>query len=139
MASYLSYLKIRNVRLFGPTLWDSPEFLKVGGRYVEDAVFLSGFFQGSILSATQDFSRLFQDTFHTQPSVWEASAYDAARMMQGFLREHRPSRADLRAYLAGLRRFGGASGITSFSPDGTLEKSIHLLSVRSGVVYEIRP
>ncbi|MCU0576012.1 MAG: penicillin-binding protein activator [Desulfobacterota bacterium] len=139
IASYLSYLKIRNVRLFGPTLWDSPEFLKVGGRYVEDAVFLSGFFQGSIMSAPQDFSRLFQDTFHAQPSVWEASAYDAARMMQGFLREHRPSRADLRAYLAGLRRFGGASGITSFSPDGTLEKSIHLLSVRSGVVYEIRP
>ncbi|HPI93065.1 MAG TPA: penicillin-binding protein activator [Deltaproteobacteria bacterium] len=139
IASYISYLKIKNVRLFGPTLWDSPEFLKVGGRYVEDAVFLSGFYQGSVMSAVRNFTGVFQDTFHAQPSVWEACAYDTARIVQGFLHANGSSRADLRAYLAGIRRFDGASGITSFAPDGTLEKSIHLLTVQNGVVQEIHP
>lgn len=139
IASYISYLKIQGIRIFGPTLWDSPEFLKVGGRYVEDAVFLSGFFQESVSVQVQSFARTFQDAFHAQPSVWEACAYDTARIMQGFLDGHRPSRMDLRAYLAGLRDFKGASGTTSFFPDGTLEKSIHLLTIRRGRVHEIRP
>jgi branched-chain amino acid transport system substrate-binding protein len=139
IASYISYLKIQDVRIFGPTLWDSPEFLKVGGRYVEDAVFLSGFFQESVSVQVQSFARTFQDAFHAQPSVWEACAYDTARIMQAFLDEHRPSPAGLRAYLAGLRGFEGASGKTSFLPDGGLEKSVHLLTVRGVRVQEIHP
>lgn len=139
IASYMSYLKIRNVRLFGPTLWDSPELLKVGGRHVEDAVFISGFFQGSQDRPVQDFTRVFQDAFHAQPSVWEACAYDTARILQDFLQQARPSRSGLRSYLAGLRRYEGASGTTSFLPDGSLEKSTHLLTIRGGGVLEIRP
>lgn len=139
IASYFSYLKIRNVRIFGPTLWDSPEFLKVGGRYVEDAIFLSGFFQGSTGSSVQNFTHAFQDIFHAQPSVWEACAYDTARIIQGFLHEHGPSPMEIRAYLAGIREYNGASGITSFLPDGSLEKSTHLLTVRGGSVQEILP
>jgi len=139
IASYFSYFKMRNVRIFGPTLWDSPEFLKVGGKYVEDAIFLSGFFQGSVGSPVQNFTRVFQDTFHSQPSVWEACAYDTARIIQGFFQEHQSSTMDLRAYLAGVREFHGASGTTSFLPDGSLEKSPYLLTVRNGTVQEILP
>lgn len=139
IASYMSYLKIRNVRLFGPTLWDSPELLKVGGRHVEDAVFISGFFQGSQDRPVQDFTRVFQDAFHVQPSVWDACAYDTARILQDFLQQGMPSRSGLRSYLAGLRGYEGASGTTSFLPDGSLEKSTHLLTIRGGGVHEIRP
>jgi len=139
IASYLSYLKMGHVRIFGPTLWDSPEFLRVGGRYVEGAVFLSGFFLESTSGHVRAFIGTFQETFGAQPSVWDACGYDTARIMQAFLDEHRPSPAGLRAYLAGLRGFEGASGKTSFLPDGGLEKSVHLLTVRGGRVQEIHP
>ncbi len=137
-ASYLTFLRIR-ARLFGPSLWDSPEFVKVGGRHVEDAVFLSGFRPDSVLAPEKDFGSAFSSTFHALPSVWEASAYDAARIVQGYLTGHGPSRAGLKGYVAGLKNYPGASGILSFSPAGTLARTVHVLTVKDGLVHEIRP
>ncbi|HOS96094.1 MAG TPA: penicillin-binding protein activator [Deltaproteobacteria bacterium] len=137
-ASYLTFLRIK-ARLFGPTLWDSPEFVRVGGRHVEDAVFLSGFHQDSLLTPVQDFGRAFSSTFRAPPTVWEASAYDAARIVQGYLDEHGPSRPGVKGYVAGLKNYPGASGILSFSPAGTVTRTVHVLTVKDGLVHEIRP
>ena len=139
ISSYVSYLNIRHVRLFGPTLWDTPELLKAGGRSLEDAVFLSGYYQGSILSAAQDFNRSFTDTFHQSPSVWEACSFDTAQILQVFTSSGNPSREALRNYLASLRNYHGVSGTTSFYPDGALEKSVYVLSIKDGLIYEIHP
>jgi branched-chain amino acid transport system substrate-binding protein len=137
-ASYLTFLRIR-ARLFGPALWDSPEFIKVGARHVEDAVFLSGFYQASDLTPVRDFDRAFSAAFRAPPTVWEASAYDAARIVQGYLSERGPSRAGVKGYVAGLKQYPGASGILSFSPAGTVARTVHVLTVKDGLVHEIRP
>jgi ABC-type branched-subunit amino acid transport system substrate-binding protein len=139
IASYIYLLKIRNVRLFGPILWDNPDFLKAGGRYVEDAVFLSGYYQGSILSAVQDFNRSFTGTFKYPPSLWEASAYDSASILQDFLQSRQADRESLKNYLGSLKNYHGVSGTTSFSFDGTVEKVIYLLTIKDGLIYEIHP
>ncbi len=139
IASYISYLNIKNIRLFGPTLWDTPDLLKAGGRYIENAVFLSGYYHGTILSAAQDFNRSFTNTFHYTPSVWEACAYDAAQILQDFEQSQRPSREALKDYLASLKNYHGVSGTTSFSSDGALDKTIYLLTIKDGSIYEIHP
>ena len=139
VASYISLMKIKNIRLFGPILWDTPDFLKAGGRYVENAVYLSGYYQGSILSTVQEFNNTFSHTFKYPPSVWEASAYDCATILQKFFQSKRPSREALQEYLATLKNYHGVSGITSFSSNGTLEKSIYLLTIKDGAIYEIHP
>lgn len=139
IASYISYLNIKNIRLFGPTLWDTPELLKAGGRYIENAVFLSGYFQGSLFSAAQDFNRSFTNTFHYSPSVWEACAFDAAQILQAYAQSPRPSREALKDYLASLKDYHGVSGTTSFSSDGALEKTAYLLTIKDGSIYEIHP
>ena len=139
IASYLSYLNIRNIRLFGPTLWDTPDLLRVGGKNVENAVFLSGFYQGTVLSAAREFNTLFSSTFHYAPSSWEASAYDTARILQVFLQSQPPSRDGLREYLKGLKNYPGVSGTTSFSPDGALDKTVYILTVKDNAIYEIHP
>jgi ABC-type branched-subunit amino acid transport system substrate-binding protein len=139
IASYISYLNIKNIRLFGPTLWDTPELLKAGGRYIENAVFLSGFYHGTILSAAQDFNRSFTNTFHYTPSVWEACAFDVAQILQAYTQSQRPSREALKDYLASLKDYHGVSGTTSFSSDGALEKTTYLLTIKDGSIYEIHP
>ncbi len=138
IASYI-YPKAPNIRLFGPMLWDTPEFVKVGGKYVENAIFVSGFFPNSLLSATQNFSRSFIETFKYTPSVWEASAYDTASILQDFLQVQGLSRPDLRERIATLKDFPGISGTTSFSSNGSLEKTLYLLTIRGGTVMEIHP
>ena len=139
IASYISYLNIKNVRLFGPTLWDTPELVKAGGRSMDNAIFLSGYYQGSMLSAVQDFNRSFTNTFHHAPSVWEACSYDAAQIIQDFLQTRHMSREVMKNYLASLKNYHGVSGTTSFSSDGGLEKNVYILTIKDGMIYEIHP
>jgi len=120
-------------------LWDSPDFVKVGGKYVENAIFLSGFFQGSLLSSVQKFNRSFTESFKYTPSVWEASAYDTASILQGFLLSQEFSRPTLRECIATLKDHHGISGTTSFFSNGSMEKTIYLLTVNGGTVAEFHP
>jgi ABC-type branched-subunit amino acid transport system substrate-binding protein len=138
IASYI-YPKRQNIRLFGPMLWDTPEFLKVGSRYVENAVFLSGFFNRSIMSDAQNFSQSFSGTFKYTPSIWEASAFDTASIIQDLLSAKSMSRPEFRDMLARIKGYHGVSGVTSFSSNGGLDKEIYTLTVKGGNVYEIHP
>ncbi|VFU13468.1 conserved exported hypothetical protein [anaerobic digester metagenome] len=139
VASYLPYLNIKGVRLFGPTLWDSPDFIRVGGRYVDDSVFVSGFFANSQLDYVQEFNDQFYYTFGYNPSVWEASAYDTATILQNLISGDPASREALQGLIASLQDYPGLTGSTSFSPDGSVEKIIYVLSVKNSAVYEIAP
>ncbi len=138
-ASYLRLLKIRRVRLFGPALWDSPDLVRAGGGSVEGAVFLSGFSPRGVAAAPRGFAEAFRP-YGAQPGIWEASAYDTARIVLGYLGAAvRPTRQGLTTYLAGLRGYDGASGVTSMRPDGSLEKKPSVLTVQGGEVVEIFP
>jgi branched-chain amino acid transport system substrate-binding protein len=138
IASYL-YPKIPNARLFGPMLWDTPEFMKVGDKYVENAVFLSGFFHASIISSVQNFNQSFTSTFKYAPSIWEASAFDTASILQNILQSQTLSRSDLRERIADVKAYPGVSGITTFSANGSLDKEIYILTIRGGSIYEFHP
>jgi ABC-type branched-subunit amino acid transport system substrate-binding protein len=120
-------------------LWDTPEFIKVGNRYVENAVFLSGFFNRSVISEVQNFNQSFLQTFKYAPSLWEASAFDTASILQHLLEPRSMSRTEFRTILAGTKGYHGVSGVTSFSSNGGLDKEIYILTVKGGNVYEIHP
>ncbi len=138
IASYL-YPRKQNIRIFGPMLWDTPEFLKVGDRYVENAVFLSGFYNRSIISEAQNFSQSFARIFKYAPSIWEASAFDTASIFQDLLSTRSLSRTEFRDMLSRTKGYRGVSGITSFSTNGGLDKEIYILTVKGGSVHEIHP
>lgn len=139
IAAYLPYLNIKGVRLFGPTLWDTPDFIRVGGRYVENAVFVSGFFANSRLEYVQEFIDQFYYTFGYNPSVWEASAYDTAIILQNLMSDASVSRESLQGLIGSLQDYPGLTGSTSFFPDGSVKKMIYILTVRDSTVYEIAP
>ena len=139
IAAYLPYLNIKGVRLFGPTLWDTPDFIRVGGRYVENAVFVSGFFANSRLEYVQEFIDQFYYTFGYNPSVWEASAYDTAIILQNLMSDASVSRESLQGLIGSLQDYPGLTGSTSFFPDGSVKKMIYILTVRDSTVYEITP
>ena len=73
--------EVRPVQLLGGNGWDDPALFEKAGRYVECAVFVDGFFAGSERPATKGFAQAFQQRFGRVPSILEASAYDATRMI----------------------------------------------------------
>jgi len=139
IASYLPYFSIEGVRLFGPTLWDTTDFTRVGGKYVDDAIFISGFFINSQLDFVQEFNNSFYYTFGYSPSVWEASAYDTALILQNLLEGELHTRESLREQIASVKDYPGLTGSTSFFSDGSVDKAIYVLTVKGGNIYEIVP
>jgi len=139
IASYLPYFGVEGVRLFGPTLWDTPDFIRVGGKYVDEAIFVSGFFLNSQLNFVQDFTNAFYYTFGYNPSVWEASAYDTAAILQNLLEGEIHTRQSLRQQIATVKDYPGLTGATSFFQDGSVDKAIYVLTVKGSNIYEIVP
>lgn len=139
IASYLPYFQITNVRLFGPNLWDTPELVRQGGRAVQGALFVSGFFAGSENPIVQDFASAFTVVFGTSPSIWEASAYDTAVIMQTILERSSGSRSAVRQGLVTLKNYHGVTGITSFASDGTTRKDVPVLTVQGSRIIELSP
>jgi branched-chain amino acid transport system substrate-binding protein len=139
IASYLPYLNIKGVRLFGPTLWDSADLPKIGGRSTEDALFVSGFYLNSQLKKVQVFNESFYSTFGYKPSLWEANAYDSASILQLLSADAAPARKSLQQGIGALQNYPGLTGTTSFGKNGSVSKSIYLLTIKNGTVVEVIP
>ncbi|HHO77306.1 MAG TPA: hypothetical protein ENN05_12895 [Deltaproteobacteria bacterium] len=139
IASYLPYFSIEEVRLFGPTLWDTPDFIRIGGKYVDNAIFVSGFFIHSQLDFVQEFNNNFYYTFGYNPSVWEAGAYDTAVILQNLLEGEEHTRESLREQIVSLKDYPGLTGSTSFYSDGSIDKVIYVLTVKGSTIHEIVP
>lgn len=139
IAAYLPYFNVRGVRLFGPDLWDTPDFARLGGRTVEDAIFVSGFFANSERTSVQEFNSRFNATFGYRPSIWEANAYDSASIIQNMTGVVPSSRKGLQEQIGSLKDYPGLTGTTSFSRDGGVKKIIYVLTVKSSAVVEIIP
>lgn len=139
IASYLPYYRINNVRLFGTNLWDTPDFVREGGRSIQGAIFVSGFFAGGSNPLIKDFNNAFFTTFGSHPTIWEASAYDSARILQYILNNGASTRSAVKQNIATLTNFHGVTGVTSFTPTGLTRKDITVLTVRGSIVQELTP
>ncbi len=141
IASYMEYYKMKGVRLFGPNLWDTDaqKLIKIGGTGVENAVFASGFYANSQAENIRDFNDGFQSTFSYKPSIWEASAYDSATILQNFAGISAFSRPALQKELGSLQDFQGLTGNTTFSRNGALSKTLYVLTIKNSEVIEILP
>lgn len=138
IASYFPFYKINNLRLFGTNLWDTPEFVREGGRNVQDAIFVSGFYTGSSSALISGFNSAFTTAFGNRPTIWEASAYDSVVILQNILQNGARTRTAVKQGLASLTDFNGVTGVTSFTPNGLTRKDITVLTIRGSTVQEFR-
>ncbi|HTP51640.1 MAG TPA: penicillin-binding protein activator [Anaeromyxobacteraceae bacterium] len=131
---------VRPVQLLGANGWDDPSLFEKAGRYVECAIFVDGFFSASERPETKRFVQSFQERYGRVPSILEASAYDAARMLAQVVTKDRAEGRDaVRAALSALRAFPGATGDLSFDARGEPVRALFFLTVDKVGVRELRP
>jgi hypothetical protein len=127
------------VQLLGANGWDDPSLVEKAGRYVECAVFVDGFYADSDRPETKEFVEAFQTKYQRPPSILEASAYDSARMIRRVLERGATTREALRAGLAAMRGFRGATGELSFDASREPVKPLFFLTVEHGQIRELEP
>jgi ABC-type branched-subunit amino acid transport system substrate-binding protein len=129
---------VRPVLLLGGNGWDDPAIVEKAGKYVECAVFVDGFFAGSERTETKKFVEAFQMANARSPSILEASAYDAARMVASAMRRGVSGRAEMREALARQAPFPGATGDVTFDARGEPVRDLFFLTVDRGAIREMR-
>ncbi len=129
---------LKPVQLLGGNGWDDPGLVERAGKAVQCAVFVDGFFAASERPETRRFVDAFVNRYHKPPSILEASAYDAARMVrQAVEKDKAATREAVRADLAGLKGFKGATGEISFDARREPEKPLFFLTIDKSGLREL--
>lgn len=137
LAPHLAFADIKGVQLLGASGWNRPEILKKALSYLENAVFVDGFFLYSFLPEVRSFVDAYRDVYRADPGVLEAYGFDAASLVRDAIRGGATDRESLRERLRQPQIRTGATGRTIFIGDGRIEKSLFLLKVEEGTVREV--
>jgi branched-chain amino acid transport system substrate-binding protein len=132
VVSQLAFYDVVNVTILGTDLWNSPKLIEVAGRYVNGAIFPSGFFPGSRFRGVDRFVEQYKLNFQEKPGLLAAIGYDTIRMLKEIMREEGPdirTRAGLRTALAVIEGFEGVTGPMVFNSERRAERSPLLLTV----------
>ncbi len=134
----LAYYDVDDVYLLGTNLWHSYKLIEMAKKYVQGAVMVDGFFPESASKHVRRFVRAFEETYAEKPGFIEAITYDTAVILfQLVTRPDIRSRNELRNELLNLRDFQGVTGLTSFDPNGDVQKQLSLLQIKGSRFIEL--
>jgi ABC-type branched-subunit amino acid transport system substrate-binding protein len=139
IAPQLAYHDVTGVKLLGTNLWNSQKLVEMAAPYLQDAVFVDGFFSGSGLPLTSRFVRSYEQTFGGKPRYPEAQAYDTMRLLiEGLRQPEVTSRPMLRDALLGIQSLPGVAGTASVGPDGEVNKPPFLITIYKRRMEEVQ-
>ncbi len=138
---------LKTVTLLGTNLWSSPkdadgvpQLVSRGGKFVQCAIYVDGFYPDSQRPATQRFMKQWREAgLRGEPGLLEATGYDSAAMLRTVISGGARTREDLRERLAGLKGFEGATGTTQFDEHGDAQKPLFFLNVDLKGIKELEP
>ncbi|MBI5286801.1 MAG: ABC transporter substrate-binding protein [Deltaproteobacteria bacterium] len=136
IASHLAYYNVKGIQLLGTNGWNSSQLVELGGRYVEGAVFVDGFFPYSPRQEVRTFVEGFRSTYGVEPGILGAQAYDAMKMFVQLIEEGGKDRKGMREGLAKVKDFRGATGTINFE-GGEARKELFILTVRDGKIVQL--
>jgi len=138
VAPQLAFYGIEDFPLLGINGWNSPDLVRLAGKFVRGAVFVDGFFPGSDYPFVREFIDLYLERYGEEPSILEAQAFDIANILVDLVaRSDIRSREQLRLALSQLQNYPGVTGATSFDFDGEADKLLFLLQVQNGRIVQL--
>ena len=135
IASQLAYHDVLGVTLLGTNLWNSPKLIDIAGRYVDGAIFPSGFFSGSGYRGVDSFVDQYRTSFGQEPQLLAAIGYDTIRMVKEILKEkgdNIKTRESFRSALAGNEYFDSVTGPMVFDNERRAKREPLLLTISRG-------
>jgi ABC-type branched-subunit amino acid transport system substrate-binding protein len=135
----LAFYNIEDVLLMGGNGWNSRELVDSARNYLNNVLFVDGFYANSPNERTVKFVDMFLSTFGQNPNIHSAQSYDAANIFVSFIKDRAFNRIDVLERLRTLKDFPGVSGDTTILPSGDSIKSLVKLTVKEGDIAEQVP
>lgn len=130
IAPQLMYYDVTGVQLIGTSLWQSPKLIEMAGKYVQGAIFPSGFFRNQPDPEVRGFVRSYEKNFNAKPGILAATGYDTAGILNAVMNDFSiRTRNELRKALLAIHGYHGVTGSISFDAQGDVEKEPLMLTI----------
>lgn len=118
----------------GGDTWETPEFIKIGGKDVEGAVFSTHFTaEKPITKESEKFLAEFKKEYNKEPAAVSALAYDAYLVILDAIKRANSTDPDkIREAIAQTNGFEGAAGMITLNQDGDAVKNAVINVVKDG-------
>lgn len=123
--------------LMGVNRWNNPGLVSHDLGLLEGSVFVDGFFKDSADVTTRTFVQNFTSAFSMEPTILEAQAFDALRMLMTGIKNGGVSRERLKVAIGELKNMVGVTGNISIGSRGNSERRLFILTVRNGAIAEL--
>ena len=119
LTSFLRYYNvgIRDVKLYGTALWDSPEILRDFS--------MSGAKFAGMPEISESFVQLYENTYKKKPNQIDSFGFDAANMAIGMMLSEKPSGA----YLLDPSGYKATSGLIRLMPSGENTRALQIMKL----------
>jgi len=125
------------VPFLGANGWNSPDFARTADSSIDGAVFVDGFFVDSPTPAVQDFVGRYKSRFQTDPTVFAAQGYDAAKLVIDAVHKGASSGEAVHNQLLIQPDLSSLAGPAAFGPDGTLNRPLFLMQIKRGRFLQV--
>ena len=132
----LAFYNVDRITLLGANGWNSPDLIKMVGKYLKSNYFVDGFYLDSHQVGVKNFVEQFQNNYGESPSHLSAQAYDAAGIIFKSIISGADNRLKLRDSLTMVNNYPGVTGKTNLLKSGDSEKIIFALTVRKKKIVE---
>jgi branched-chain amino acid transport system substrate-binding protein len=128
-----------DVQILGADGFYSPKLIELGGDAVENVIFTAGFFTDDPAENVQSFVSAYKDKFGSEPDMFAAQAYDAAKILLTAIKNSGGEGGEkLQSEMAKIKDFPGITGKTSFTSTGDALKDIIKLKVENGKFVKVK-
>lgn len=139
IAPMLAFHDVNKVKLLGTNLWNTPDLVTKGERFVEGALFVDGLLHQDPGFRESKFFRDYFQTFQEEPGLFEAQGYDAGLMLREIIENGERSRIGLAEKLSQLKTFRGALGTLYANNSREVERPTLALTIEKGVIRRWTP
>ena len=137
IAPQFPFHNVFDVRFLGTNLWQSEKLIELAGKYVQGAIFPSGFFRSGVTGPVEDFVAMYEKNFEDEPGILAATGYDTMMFLKNLIKKRViKTRKGFQKALLEADPYPGLTGNMSFDQYGDVVKDPVLLTVSGQHLYE---
>jgi branched-chain amino acid transport system substrate-binding protein len=136
IAAFLSFNRVKGVKLMGTNLWNSPGLAKRAGNFANSLIFVDSFLPQT--AASSRFVQEYKALYNEEPSLIEIQAYDSALILRQLVAQGAATRESLTRELTSLKKFPGALGTLNMSPDREIQRPLMALTLDKGEITPLK-
>lgn len=139
IAPTLAYSDVQNIPFLGSNIWNQPDLIQRGEKFVENSVFVDSYLLQTPEFKSSSFFQQFVQAFGYEPGIFEVQAYEAALALKSVIQAGATQRSDVVRALSQMSTIQGVVGKMSLNDKREFVRPMIGLTVKKQQIVPISP